>query len=60
VGLIGTDFRQLIFLAGELKQKGRICCGKSFLKRHSERSEESLFDLNPGKERFLGTQRALE
>jgi hypothetical protein len=26
----------------------------------TERSEESLFDLNTGKERFLGAQRASE
>jgi hypothetical protein len=35
-------------------------CGKGSLLCHSERSEESLFDLNAGKERFLGAQRALE
>jgi hypothetical protein len=35
-------------------------CGKSILFCHSERSEESLFDLNAGKERFLGAQRASE
>jgi hypothetical protein len=34
--------------------------GKSGLFCHSERSEESLFDLNPGKEKFLGTQRVSE
>jgi len=34
-------------------------CGKSSLFCHSERSEESLFDFNAGKERFLGAQRAL-
>jgi hypothetical protein len=28
--------------------------------RHSERSEESLFDLSPGKEGFLGKKRASE
>jgi hypothetical protein len=33
-------------------------CGKSDLFCHSERSEESLFGLNAGKERFLGAQRA--
>jgi hypothetical protein len=31
---------------------------KSDLFCHSERSEESLFGLNAGKERFLGAQRA--
>jgi hypothetical protein len=35
-------------------------CGKSAYDRHSERSEESLFGLNPRKEGFLGTQRASE
>jgi hypothetical protein len=35
-------------------------CGKSPQRCHSERSEESLFDLNPGKERFLGKEHASE
>jgi len=39
---------------------GSTRCGKSGLFCHSERSEESLFDLNLGKERFLGAQRASE
>jgi hypothetical protein len=39
---------------------GLTGCGKSNLFCHSERSEESLFDLNAGKERFLGAQRASE
>ena len=39
---------------------GYTGCGKSPLTRHSERSEESLFGLNPRKEGFLGTQRASE
>jgi hypothetical protein len=34
--------------------------GKSAFDRHSERSEKSLFGLNPRKEGFLGTQRASE
>jgi len=35
-------------------------CGRSRFCRHSERSEESLFDWNPGKEGFLGEKRASE
>jgi len=35
-------------------------CEKCNLSCHSERSEESLFGLNVGKERFLGAQRASE
>jgi hypothetical protein len=35
-------------------------CEKCNLFCHSERSEESLFGLNVGKERFLGAQRASE
>jgi hypothetical protein len=34
--------------------------GKNNLFCHSEPSEESLFDLSAGKERFLGAQRASE
>jgi hypothetical protein len=33
-------------------------CGKSSLFCHSEQSEESLFALKTGNERFLGAQRA--
>jgi hypothetical protein len=39
---------------------GYPACGNSGLFCHSERSEESLFDCNPEKERFLGAQRASE
>jgi hypothetical protein len=35
-------------------------CGKGHLFCHSERSEESLFGLNMGKESFLGARRASE
>jgi len=35
-------------------------CGKSVLFCHSERCEESLFDLSPMKERFLGDKHASE
>jgi hypothetical protein len=41
----------------ETEQTG---CGKSNLFCHFERSEESLFNLIAGKERFLGAQRASE
>jgi hypothetical protein len=39
---------------------GFTVCGKTNLFCHSERSEESLFGSNVGKERFLGAQRASE
>jgi hypothetical protein len=39
---------------------GYPACGNGGLFCHSERSEESLFDCNPEKVRFLGAQRASE
>jgi hypothetical protein len=42
------------------KSAGSTGCGKIRLFCHSERSEESLFGLNAGKERFLGAQRPSE
>jgi hypothetical protein len=50
-----TSFRRWDF-----GSTGFTGCGKSLLARHSERSEESLFGLNPREEGFLGTQRASE
>jgi hypothetical protein len=48
------------FKMGDVCAAGYPACGNSGLFCHSERSEESLFDCNPEKERFLGAQRASE
>jgi hypothetical protein len=50
------------FLRGRFffRKTGFTGCGKIDLFGHSERSEESLFALDAGKERFLGAQRASE
>jgi hypothetical protein len=63
---MGNIHQNLVFRILTLREFEEIDIGwhnslqKKYLFYHSERCEESLFDLNPGKERFLGAQRASE
>jgi hypothetical protein len=55
-----TSYGPEVQACGKSNPAGFTGCGKSNLFCHSERSEESLFGLSAGKERFLGAQRASE